>query len=105
MGLLSFIKAAIVAPTEECIYAPSRIETGVTEMDMKEFMERYADSARGIQVSRESDGKSSPSNETAYGFGLDCWYIEATDDEIAHYTDEENAAYDGADFSVDNPSI
>lgn len=86
MGIRNFIKIAMVTPTEKNIYAPSRIETEVTEMDMQEFMEKYADNARGVQVSRDPDGKSNPAIETAYGHGLNCWLVEATEKEIADKT-------------------
>lgn len=152
MGLLSLIKIAMTTPTNEGIYAPSRDETEVTEMDMKEFLEKYADSARGIQVSRDADGKSNPTTETAYGYGFNCWLVEATKREVAGRTakvktggrsktdkrstkesskstitespgwhqdgshttpsgitytssEMENAAYSGADFSIDNSPV
>lgn len=84
MRMLNFIKIAMVTPTKEGICAPSRRETEVTEMDMREFMEKYADSARGIQVSRSQDGKSNPTTETAYGHGLNCRLVEATEKEVAN---------------------
>jgi hypothetical protein len=60
--------------TEEDIYAPSRIrQTKV--ISETEFLFNYADQPRPIRVSLEPDGVSKPVIVTAYGFGLDCWYI------------------------------
>lgn len=65
---------AMVTPTKECIYAPSRIKQSKV-IPYTEFLEKYADNFKLIKVSFEPDGKSNPQSITAYGFGLDCWYI------------------------------
>jgi hypothetical protein len=67
-------KLAMVRPNAECIYAPSRITKDRT-IGEREFLMRYADYARVIYVSFERDGVSNPQPVTAYGRGLDCWYI------------------------------
>lgn len=65
---------AMVTPTREGIYAPSRLKQPKT-IDYQEFLKKYADYSRPIPVSFAADGKSNPQIVTAYGFGLDCWYI------------------------------
>lgn len=65
---------AMVTPTKEGIYAPSRVSQSKT-IDYEEFLEKYADHCKTIRVSFAADGKSNPETVTAYGFGLDCWYI------------------------------
>lgn len=145
MGIRTLLRIAMVTPTRQGVCAPSRAASEPKEISDKEFYKHWADSARGIRVSRDADGKSNPTTETAYGRGLDAWYVEATDKEIADYeaaiaaaeaadeakpdppalgkittrwqedgsytteggigyTADElwNAAYDGADFSIDN---
>jgi hypothetical protein len=64
----------MVTPTRECIYAPNRLELP-REIPEREFVEKYADHPIMILVSFEPDGKSNPQQVTAYGHGLDCWYI------------------------------
>ena len=68
---------AMVRPNGQGIYAPSRIRS-IKEMSESEFFERYFSNGqpRAIQVSFEEDGLSNPQLVTAYGYGLDCWYIE-----------------------------
>lgn len=82
MGIRNLLRIAMVTPTSQ-IYAPSRIASEPKEITDKEFYKHWADSARGIQVSRDADGKSDPTTETAYAKGLAAWYVEATDEEIA----------------------
>jgi|GEM_PF-1105235 len=65
---------AMITPNQQGIYAPSRLEQPKT-IDYKQFLKKYADHPRPIKVSFEPDGKSLPQVITAYGFGLDCWYI------------------------------
>jgi hypothetical protein len=67
-------KLAMVRPSDEYIYAPSRI-TAAKRMDAEEFLAEYADTARVIDVSFEEDGVSNPQPVTAYGRGLDCWWM------------------------------
>ncbi len=67
---------AMVTPTREGIYAPSRLEQSKT-IDYQEFLKKYADRPRPIKVSFVADGKSNPKIVTAYGFDMDCWYIIA----------------------------
>ncbi len=62
-------RIAMVAPTEECIYAPSRTQTYKT-INQSEFMEKYYENARVMGVSFEPDGKSNPQPTVA------CWYIQ-----------------------------
>lgn len=65
---------AMVTPTRKGIYAPSRIgkKRIITQV---EFLIEFADNPRPLKVSFEPDGKSNPQIVTAYGNGLDCWYI------------------------------
>ena len=63
---------SMIRPTRENIYTPLR---KIKEIGQVEFLANYADHACTIQVSFEEDGISNPHSITAYGFGLDCWYI------------------------------
>ncbi len=65
---------AMVIPTKQGIYASSRIEQKKT-IPYREFLTNFADNPRSILVSFATDGKSNPQLTTAYGKGLDCWYI------------------------------
>ena len=65
---VTLIPIAMVMPTKECIYAPSRIESSV-QISQKQFVTEYADSAKGIQVSFAEDGNSDASTTTAYTNG------------------------------------
>ena len=64
---------AMVVPTAEFIYAPDGWPA--KELDYTEFLEKFADRPHVVQVSFADDGFSDPQPMTAYGFGLDCWYI------------------------------
>lgn len=72
--MITLTRIAMVVPTAQGIYAPSRIDKP-RQITEAEFMTRYADQPHIIQVSFEPDGKSNPQPITAYGFGLDCWWI------------------------------
>ena len=65
---------SMIRPTRENIYAPCRLRK-IKEIGQVEFLANYADHACTIQVSFEEDGISNPQPITAYGSGLDCWYI------------------------------
>lgn len=69
---MRFRRVAMVRPTAECIYAPSRIQSDPVE---KEMIGDLYESARVIRVSFETDGMSNPQPRVAYANGLDCWYI------------------------------
>lgn len=71
---LSLQPIAMVIPNRQGIYALSKISP-VKEISYTEFLAKYADHPRPILVSFDPDGKSNPRLATAYGFGLDCWYI------------------------------
>jgi hypothetical protein len=45
------------------------------EISMDKFLKRFANSATVTKVSFADDGISRPELVTAYGYGLDCWYI------------------------------
>lgn len=68
------IPIAMVRPTHDFIYAPSR-HRPIKEIDYSEFVNHYADHPRSIKVSFAPDGVSEPQPVTAYGFGLDAWRI------------------------------
>jgi hypothetical protein len=76
MSQVTLQPITMVIPTREAIYAPSRLKQPKVISDT-EFLARYADHPRPILVSFEQDGKSNPQTVTAYGYGLDCWYIVA----------------------------
>lgn len=65
---------AMCIPTSQFIYAPSRLEPP-RQMSYDCFLARYADYPREVLVSFEADGRSRPVRVTAYGYGLDCWWI------------------------------
>jgi hypothetical protein len=65
---------AMVKPTRDCVYTPSRLRQERT-IPYAAFLRQYADTARVILVSFDEDGISDPQPVTAYGRGLDCWYI------------------------------
>ena len=58
-------------PNRDGIYAPSNLENE-KELSISEF-EKY--SGKEINVSFDRDGISNPQMMTAYGYGLDCWYL------------------------------
>lgn len=70
---------AMVIPTREGIYAPSRIRPKKV-VGLAEFMAKFADHPRPVLVSFAPDGKSHSRRITAYGFGLDCWYLVVPED-------------------------
>ena len=72
--IVTLIPIAMVTPTRESIYAPSRISKPRV-IGRAEFMLKYSDHPRQIKVSFEADGKSNWQEITAYGFGPDAWYI------------------------------
>jgi hypothetical protein len=67
---------AMLIPTSQCIYAPSRLREPLV-IGYREFLTKFADHPRPALVSFEPDCKSSPQAITSYGLGLDCWYIVA----------------------------
>lgn len=74
MGKVKLTRIAMVTPNSKGVYASSR-QTGSKIISQEEFNAKYADSARSIEVSSARDGVSNPCRTTAYGSGLDCWYI------------------------------
>lgn len=72
--MIKLIPVVMATVTRECIYAPSRLRKPMV-ISYEEFLKKYAEYAHSIQVSFEPDGKSNPQLVTAYGHGLDCWYI------------------------------
>lgn len=73
---ITLIRIAMIVPTKQGIYAPSQIDNQPRQITEDEFMNRYADHARAIQVSFEPDGVSNPQLVTAYGFGSVWWIAE-----------------------------
>ncbi|MCP4083183.1 MAG: hypothetical protein GY743_23420 [Planctomycetaceae bacterium] len=66
MAKTIFLKPiAMVVPTEECIYAPSRIQAKFA-VSRQQFRKEYAGNAHTVQVSFEPDGKSNPRNIPSY---------------------------------------
>lgn len=70
MGL--FRRIAMVVPNALGIYS---LDSDPVEIDEETFLEKFADSARSIFVSRADDGISDPEPQTAWGFGLRVWFI------------------------------
>jgi len=71
-GIVTVQQIAMTRPTKEFIYTPSRPPVQICQA---EFLEKYADDPHVIQVSFANDGISDPQPLTAYGNGLDCYYI------------------------------
>lgn len=71
---ITLVPLAMVTVTEEGIYAPSRLQQP-RPVSYSEFLDRFADHPKVISVSFAPDGKSDPQQLTAYGFGMDCWYL------------------------------
>jgi len=65
---IALIQIAMVTPTKECTYAPSKIRPNV-EVSQEDFLSQYADTAQAISVSFEQDGKSNATLTTAYTKG------------------------------------
>ena len=71
---MTITPVAMITPTKESIYAPSRLSPP-RQISQKEFVDRYADHPIQLLVSFDPDGRSNPQPVTAYGIGLDVWYI------------------------------
>lgn len=71
---------AMRVPNRAGVYAPSRL-LDTKKISENEFMSKFADNPRVIQVSFKDDGISNPQCITAYGRGLDCWYIVTDNNE------------------------
>jgi len=74
MRKIRLIPVSMVAPTAEFVYAPSRLQQP-KEITYGEFLCRYADHPHVMLVSFAEDGCSNPQQVTAYGYGLDAWWI------------------------------
>lgn len=72
---------AMRVPNSRGVYAPSRLSKPKV-IDFLTFMLNY-NSIEAL-VSFENDGLSNPEKTTAYGYGLDCWYLAefATNDDL-----------------------
>ena len=58
-------------PNSNGIYAPSR-QSLPKKISVGDFEKN---TSVNIQVSFSRDGISNPQTMTAYGYGLDCWYL------------------------------
>lgn len=65
MSKIKLVPIAMIVPTKEHIYAPSRIEPEV-EISQEEFNLDYADSGKSGKVSFAKDGVSNPKNTTVF---------------------------------------
>lgn len=72
--MITMIPIAMVRPTHDFIYAPNRLKQP-RQIGYSEFVNHYADHPRSIKISFAPDGVSNPQTVTAYGFGLDAWWI------------------------------
>ena len=71
---ITLVPVIMRVPSKDCIYTPSRWQRK-KRISEQEFIEKYADYGRIIKVSFNRDGISNPQEVTAYGRGLDCWWI------------------------------
>jgi len=62
---VTLVPIAMVKPTKEFIYAPSKIRP-IVEVDHDTFISECADNGKSILVSFEKDGKSNPILTTTY---------------------------------------
>ena len=74
---------AMRIPNEHCVYSPSRLDQ-IKAVTYQEFLAKYANHPRAIRVCFDDYPSSTSILEnseliTAYGFGMDCWYIIAED--------------------------
>lgn len=63
---------AMIVPNKEGIYTSNKLEKPKV-ISQTEFLLKYSDHPKPIKVSE--DGKNNWQIITAYGYGLDCWYI------------------------------
>ncbi len=82
--LVTLQPVAMVIPNAHCVYSPSRIEPK-KEISYDEFLTKYANHPRSIHVCFDEKPSSTTVFErseivTAYGIGLDCWYIVVSPD-------------------------
>jgi hypothetical protein len=70
---------ALLVPNSQFVHAPLH-NRPPRQLPAAEFRARYADEPRAIRVSFAADGVSNPQRVTAYGRGLDCWWIVAGED-------------------------
>jgi hypothetical protein len=72
-------------PNKQFVYSPSRLKA-CKKMSYREFLANYATCPRAIRVCYDEPPSIATLLErsewvTAYGFGLDCWYIVVAQDE------------------------
>lgn len=84
MSTVTLQPIAMIVPNIQGIYAPSRIQQKKT-ISQTEFMEKFADNPYAILVSLADDGISNPQHLTAYGHGLDCWYLVEGDERCSTF--------------------
>ncbi len=70
---------AMVIPNRHCVYSPSRLRSP-KEISYAEFLTRYADHPHKMRVCFDEVPSAKTvlcrsETVTAYGNGLDCWYI------------------------------
>ena len=78
---ITLIGITMRVPTDKFIYSPSCSQKPKI-ISYERFLERYAGHPYKILVSFEPDGVSNPQPTTAYGYGLDAWWIRQGDASI-----------------------
>lgn len=80
-GMVVLQPIAMRIPNSYGVYSPSKLEP-LKKISYEEFLSHYADHPRKIRVCFDEKPSWDTLLErselvTAYGFGLDCWYIMA----------------------------
>jgi hypothetical protein len=87
-GIVVLQPVAMRVPNSHSVYSPSKLRSPEA-VSYEEFLARYANHPRAIRICFDETPSSTTIFErseliTAYGLGLDCWYI------IAGYYSAEN---------------
>jgi hypothetical protein len=87
-GMVILQPVAMRVPNSHGVYSPSKLRSKKA-MSYEEFLAQYANHPRAIRICFDETPSSTTIFErseliTAYGLGLDCWYI------IAGYYSAEN---------------
>lgn len=78
-GIVILQPVAMRIPNSHGVYSPSKLRSKKA-MSYEEFLARYANHPRAIRICFDETPSSATIFErsesiTAYGLGLDCWYI------------------------------
>lgn len=91
-GTIVLQPLAMRFPNRHGIYSPSKLEP-TKELSYDEFLARYADYPRKVRVCFDEAPSSTTLRQnselvTAYGVGLDCWYIVVSNGAKGTFSEE-----------------